>query len=449
MTDELVHRYARPVPRYTSYPTAPHFHTGVGNDQYRQWLAALPEDATLSLYLHIPFCDRLCWFCACHTKQILRYSPVSRYLPALHAEIDGVARLLGGRGRVVAIHLGGGSPSLLAPADLLALNALLRDRFATGDAVEFSIEIDPNDMDDSRCDALAAIGITRVSLGVQDFNPRVQAAINRLQSYEQTKSVVDAMRRRGVGSVNLDVLYGLPYQTVHSVEATVHQALALQPDRLAVFGYAHVPWMKTHQRMIDEAALPDIGERFEQAQAAAARIRAAGYAAIGFDHFARPEDSLAVAARQGRLHRNFQGYTADSAAALIGFGASAIGRLPQGYVQNTVATGLYQRQVEATGTAIARGVAFTDDDLVRSYAIERLLCDFSLSRADLEERFGESARPLFAEVAEIAAGDTDGLTEFDGDRLTVTSRGRPFVRSIAASFDAYLLENGARYSIAV
>lgn len=449
MTDELVHRYSRPVPRYTSYPTAPHFHAGIGNADYRQWLAALQDDATLSLYLHIPFCDRLCWFCACHTKQTLRYTPVARYLPALHAEIDGVARLLAGHGRVVAIHLGGGSPSLLAPADLLALNKLLRNRFAMSPAMEFSIEIDPNDVDDSRCDALAAIGITRVSLGVQDFNPRVQAAINRLQSYEQTKSVVDAMRRRGVGSINLDVLYGLPHQTVHSVEATVQQALSLQPDRLAVFGYAHVPWMKTHQRLIDEAALPDIDERFEQAQAATARILAAGYAAIGFDHFARPDDSLAVAARQGRLHRNFQGYTADSAAALIGFGASAIGRLPQGYVQNTVATGVYQRQVEANGTAIARGVAFTADDQMRSYAIERLLCDFSLSRADLQARFGEPAQSLLREMAEVAARDTDGLMAFDGDRLTVTPRGRPFVRSIAAGFDAYLLEGGARYSIAV
>jgi oxygen-independent coproporphyrinogen-3 oxidase len=449
MTDELVHGYAKPVPRYTSYPTAPHFHAGIGNDQYRQWLAALPDDATLSLYLHIPFCDRLCWFCACHTKQTLRYAPVSRYLTALNAEIDGVARLLGGRGRVVAIHLGGGSPSLLAPADLIALNAVLRDRFAMNEAMEFSIEIDPNDMDDGRCDALAAIGITRVSLGVQDFNPRVQAAINRLQTYEQTKTVVDAMRRRGVGSVNLDVLYGLPHQTVHSVETTVHQALSLQPDRLAVFGYAHVPWMKSHQRMIDEAALPGIDERFEQARAATARILAAGYAGIGFDHFARPEDSLAIAARQGRLHRNFQGYTADSAVALIGFGASAIGRLPQGYVQNTAATGVYQRQVEASGTAIARGIAFTADDHVRSYAIERLLCDFSLSWTDLEARFGEAARPLLGEMAELAACDTDGLTGFDGDQLSITPRGRPFVRSIAASFDAYLFEGEARYSIAI
>jgi oxygen-independent coproporphyrinogen-3 oxidase len=449
MPVELAERYATPVPRYTSYPTAPHFHSGIDDTTYRQWIAALPADASLSLYIHVPFCDRLCWFCGCHTKQIHRYTPVTKYLSALYAEIVSVSSLAAGRGKVVAIHLGGGSPSMLTPGDFLVLNTLLRDRFDVSDAVEFSIEIDPNDMDESRYDALARIGITRVSLGVQDFNPEVQAAINRIQTYEQTKAVVDAMRQRGVHSVNLDVLYGLPYQTVRSVEATARQALSLQPDRLAIFGYAHVPWLKTHQRMIEESALPGVRERFEQAQAAATEVIAAGYEAIGFDHFARPSDDLASAAREGRLHRNFQGYTVDSATALIGFGASAIGRLPQGYVQNTVATAIYQRQIEAGGTAIARGVALTDEDHIRSYAIERLLCDFSISQSDLRQRFGDLAEPVASEMVAVVASDTDGLTEFDGDQLIVTPRGRPFIRSIAASFDAYLFKDGARYSIAV
>lgn len=449
MTVELAERYAKPVPRYTSYPTAPHFHTDIDNAIYRQWIEALPDDASLSLYIHMPFCDRLCWFCGCHTKQVLRYSPITKYLSALYIEITNVARLLAGRGQVVTIHLGGGSPSMLTPADFLALNTLLRDRFVVSNRVEFSIEIDPNDMDEPRYDALVEIGITRVSLGVQDFNPEVQAAINRIQTYEQTKAVVDAMRARGVRSINLDLLYGLPYQTVQSVEATAKQALSLQPDRLAVFGYAHVPWLKTHQRMIEEAALPRVRDRFEQAQAAAKEVVAGGYDAIGFDHFAKPTDDLAAAARQGRLRRNFQGYTVDSATALIGLGASAIGRLPQGYVQNTVATSLYQRQVEANGIAIARGIAVTDEDRLRSYVIERLLCDFSISRGDLEQRFGELARPFTQKMADVAASDTDGLTEFNGNLLTITPRGRPFVRSIAASFDAYLNNDGARYSIAV
>jgi oxygen-independent coproporphyrinogen III oxidase len=449
MPNELALRYAKPVPRYTSYPTAPHFHTGITDGVYQQWLAALPEDATLSLYLHVPFCDRLCWFCGCNTKQTSRYAPVAGYLQSLYAEIETIAARLDGHGRVVAIHLGGGSPSMLLPADFTKLAGLLRRSFAVDPAAEFSIEIDPNDMDEARYDALAGIGINRVSLGVQDFNPSVQAAINRIQSFEQTKAVVDAMRARGVASVNLDVLYGLPHQTVEFVEATVDQALSLGPDRMAIFGYAHVPWMKPHQRMIEDAALPGIEARFEQSAAAAARIVAHGYQAIGFDHFAKPSDSLAIAARAGCLHRNFQGYTTDAATALIGLGASAIGKLPQGYVQNEVPTAQYARHLAAHGTAVAKGVALTPDDEVRAYVIERLMCDFAVSAADLRQRFGAGADPVVEEMQAIAAEDADGLVEFAGQSFVVTPLGHPFVRSIAARFDAYLQLGAARHSIAV
>ncbi|MDR3473154.1 MAG: oxygen-independent coproporphyrinogen III oxidase [Devosia sp.] len=449
MSNALAVRYAKPVPRYTSYPTAPHFHPGVDDDVYRGWLAALPEDATLSLYLHVPFCDRLCWFCGCNTKQTNRYAPVAAYLESLYAEIRAVAARLDCRGRVVAMHLGGGSPSMLLPADFDRLARLLRQGFAVDPAAEFSIEIDPNDMDEARYDALAEIGINRVSLGVQDFNPAVQVAINRIQSFEQTKAVVDAMRARGVVSVNLDVLYGLPYQTVEFVEATVDQALSLEPDRMAIFGYAHVPWMKPHQKMIEDAALPGIEARFEQSAAAAARIGAHGYEPIGMDHFAKPSDSLAIAARTGCLHRNFQGYTTDAATALIGLGASAIGKLPQGYVQNEVPTAQYARKVADRGTAIARGVALTPDDGVRGYVIERLMCDFAVSATDLQTRFGADAASVIEEMQAIAADDPDALVEFSGQRLVVTPRGRPFVRSIAARFDAYLQLGAARHSLAV
>ena len=284
---------------------------------------------------------------------------------------------------------------------------------------------------------------------MQDFNPQVQAAINRLQTFEQTKSVVDAMRARGVRSVNLDVLYGLPHQTVETVATTVEQALSLEPDRMAIFGYAHVPWMKTHQKMIDEGALPGIEARFEQSTAAAERIARQGYQAIGFDHFAKPADSLAIAARAGCLHRNFQGYTTDDATALIGLGASAIGKLPQGYVQNQVPTAHYAREVEAHGTAIAKGVAFTPEDEVRGYLIERLMCDFAVSAGDLEQHFGARALPLIGEMAEVAAADTDRLVDFHDGRLELTPTGRPFVRTIAAHFDAYLKLGAARHSVAV
>lgn len=438
----------RPVPRYTSYPTAPHFHAGIDAATYQRWLADLPAEATLSLYLHVPFCDRLCWFCGCHTRQVARYAPVAAYVEALAREIQVVGRRAGER-PVTAIHLGGGSPSLLSPADLERLACDLRAAFNVRSQVEFSIELDPSDMDAARYDALAAIGITRVSLGVQDFNPEVQAAINRIQTYEQTRAVVEAMRARGVNSVNLDVLYGLPFQTVGSVEATVAQALTLEPDRLAIFGYAHVPWLKTHQRMIDETALPDSRSRLKQAQAAAAAITAAGYQPIGFDHFARPDDRLAIAARTGRLHRNFQGFTADDAMALVGLGASAISCLPQGYAQNLVPTGLYERQVAETGFATARGIALTEEDMARKWVIERLLCDAAVSCIEMHGLFPASADCLWLEMQAAALHDEDLYIRFDGDTFTVTPEGRPFLRSIAAAFDAYLPSDTARYSKAV
>jgi len=439
----------RPVPRYTSYPTAPHFHDGVRNTAYRNWLAEVPADAGLSLYMHIPFCDRLCWFCGCHTKQILRYGPIEGYLPNLMREARTVAGLLDGRGRVNALHLGGGSPSMLAPSDLIALAALVRTTYATGDGLEFSIEIDPNDMTEDRYDGFAEAGVTRISIGIQDFDPRVQAAINRPQSFEQTKAVVDGIRARGCNSVNLDVLYGLPHQSVETVLSTIEQVLSLAPDRIALFGYAHVPWMKKHQRLIDEAALPDPAARLAQSTAAAERLLAAGYVAIGIDHFARAEDSLGRAAAAGTLRRNFQGYTTDSAEALIGLGASAIGRLPQGHVQNITATGEYCRHVESTGLAVARGIAFSDEDRVRGWVIERLMCDFAVDLPELRERFGACAAPLIDEMQLTRNEDASGFVDFDAERFSITAAGRPYARVIASAFDTYLGSGVGRHSVAV
>lgn len=449
MSDELIRRYAKPVPRYTSYPTAPHFHTGVQNATYVDWLHDLPASTPLSLYMHVPFCDRLCWFCGCHTKQVLRYDPIAAYLPVLHKEIETVARHLDGRGHVASLHLGGGSPSMLHPADLIALAAHVRANFSTSADLEFSIEIDPNDMTDDRYDAFAAAGVNRVSIGVQDFDPKVQKAINRPQTFEATRAVVEGMRQRGVGSINLDVLYGLPHQTTETIERTIDLALSLAPDRLALFGYAHVPWMKTHQKMIDEAALPGVAERFRQSQVAAARIVAAGYEVIGIDHFGRPDDGLAIAARTGALHRNFQGYTTDRAPALLGFGASAISSLPQGFVQNTTATGEYIRAVTAGGLAVARGIELDDDDRLRAWVIERLMCDFAVPVNEMLTRFGHEADAVLQEMRYSALCDGDDLVRFDGETYAVTDRGRPFVRSIASTFDTYLAGGAGRHSVAV
>jgi oxygen-independent coproporphyrinogen-3 oxidase len=449
MQPDLIRKHAAPVPRYTSYPTAPHFHAGVTPGTYREWLGSIEPGSVLSLYVHIPYCDRLCWFCACNTKQTRRYDPVAKYLHYLHREIATVARIVGDGVEVGALHLGGGSPTMLTPDDMRALNDVLRSAFSFRPDAEISVEIDPNDMDEARFDALAEIGMTRVSLGVQDFDPKVQAAINRQQSFEQTSAVVDAARLRGVSSVNLDLLYGLPHQTRESVEATVEQALLLNPDRIALFGYAHVPWMRKHQTMIDEAAFPDALERFAQSSCAADIIVACGYQAIGIDHFARPADPMAVAHRQGRLRRNFQGYTEDNLGTLIGFGTSAIGKLSQGYVQNSTSTAEYERLVSESGLAVAKGFALSEEDRMRAWVIERLMCDFSFSRSEFTSCFGAEGTPVIDLADRLVEEDEDGLIVANGDRFVVTSRGRPVVRAVVAAFDAYLGSNGARHSTAV
>ncbi len=446
--DTLVEKYSRPTPRYTSYPTAPHFHDGITAAHYSDWLTSLASGHTVSLYVHIPFCDRLCWFCGCATKQTNRYHPVESYLAALKTEIAAVGNLVDGDCPVTALHFGGGSPTMLEPADMLELSRMLRRHFNVAPSAEISVEMDPNDLTGAKYDALAEIGVTRASLGVQDFDIRVQRAINREQSFEQTRAVVEAMRQRGVRSVNLDMLYGLPHQTLETIENTADQLLSLEPDRIALFGYAHVPWMKKHQRMIDEEQLPGVHERYRQARRAAELFADHGYQRIGIDHFARSDDTLAGAHRGGKLHRNFQGYTDDDAQALIGLGASSIGKLPQGYVQNAVATGDYQRRVEE-GLATVRGLELSEDDRMRGWLIERLMCDFAFSSQQLADRFGARADGVLREAETLVATDEDGLIEkADGDyRLTET--GRPFVRSIAAQFDPYFGKGIARHSVSV
>ena len=449
MQKDLVRRYAIPVPRYTSYPTAPHFHDGITPEVHRGWLEALGRNQRISLYVHIPFCDTLCWFCGCHTKQIRKYHPVEEYLGALGHEIGTVSGALVNRPRATHLHFGGGSPTILEPDDLRSLVGLLRERIGFSDHPEISVEIDPRDIGPDKLDALADIGLTRASIGVQDFNKTVQRAINRFQSFEQTRDVVEGLRARGVSSVNLDVVYGLPYQTREMLAATIDHVIALRPDRIALFGYAHVPWMKKHQTMIDEASLPNIIERYAGANRAASRLAAAGYVRIGIDHFALPADGLAKAQREGLLRRNFQGYTDDPAQALIGLGASAISELPHGYVQNITPTGEYMRRVRKGELATFRGFELSTEDHMRRAFIEQLMCNFSVSRSAFQEAYGDLAKPLLDDAAYLAAADADGLVVMDGDCFRVTIKGRPFVRTIAASFDSYLEKGAARHSVAV
>jgi oxygen-independent coproporphyrinogen-3 oxidase len=448
MTPELIAKYDSRVPRYTSYPTAPHFTPAVGADAYRQWLGAL-DRGPLSLYLHVPFCEKLCWYCGCHTRVISRYRPLAIYLDLLEREIDLVAEALPRRLEVTHVHWGGGTPTMVAGADFRRLTERLRRRFTVLDDAEMAVEMDPRGVTAETVADLAAAGVNRVSLGVQDFDAAVQRAVNRVQPFEMTARVVDWLRAAGIDRLNLDLMYGLPQQTVAAVERTVALAMRLEPQRVAQFGYAHVPWMKRHQRLIDEATLPGPEERWRQAAAGAARLEEAGFVAIGLDHFARPDDPLAVAQRAGTLRRNFQGYTTDRADALIGLGASSIGALPQGYVQNAPDMPTWRRAVEAGTLATVRGIALDDDDRLRRAVIERLMCDLAVDLDRLCRHHGANPGTFEAARAALAAMQRDGLVRIAGDRIAVTEVGRPLVRSVCAAFDRYLSHGEARHARAV
>ncbi len=449
MTPELLEKYARPVPRYTSYPTAPHFGPEVGAEDYGHWLAALDLGEPLSIYIHVPFCDTLCWFCGCHTKIVRRYSPVADYLEALEREIGLVAEALGTRAPVRHIHFGGGSPTILEADDFRRLMDGLRRRFNPVPEAEVAVEIDPRGMTEDDVKALAEAGVNRASLGVQDFNPEVQQAVNRVQSLEETARVVDWLRAAGIGRLNIDLMYGLPRQSVDDVIATADKVIGLAPSRVAVFGYAHVPWMKRHQRLIEDADLADGMTRWHQYQAAAKRFAEAGYTAIGLDHFARPDDPLARAAAGGRLRRNFQGYTTDRAPALIGFGASAIGALPVGYLQNQPDINAYKAAIAEGRLATFRGLMLDDEDRLRRDIIERLMCDLAVDLADMSRRRGRGPGAFAAELAALQAMQEDGFVDISGERIAVTREGRPLVRAVAAVFDRYLTSGTGRHSMAV
>lgn len=433
----------RNVPRYTSYPTAPHFSKAVGPELYGEWLNQLPRDARLSLYIHVPFCTELCFYCGCHTKAVRKREPVEKYAEQLLAEIALFDRVAGRK--LTHLHWGGGTPSILGPAWLEAITAKLAARFDLSALKEHAIELDPRRIDHALVRSLAAIGVNRASLGVQDVSPEVQHAIGRIQPFDLVERAADWLREAGIANLNIDLMYGLPQQSMREVARSAELAASLSPQRLALFGYAHVPWFKTHQKLIDETELPGLAERLKQAQVAGETLISLGYEAVGLDHFAQPADELCVAARAHRLHRNFQGYTTDDADALIGLGASAIGRLPQGFVQNAPDLAGYFRAVAAGRFPIVKGLALSDDDRLRGDIIERLMCDLEL---DLD-KFNGGAAAFVGEIAALAPLVKQDLLRIEGSRITVTPSGRPYVRIAAAAFDTYLAASQKRHSVAV
>jgi oxygen-independent coproporphyrinogen-3 oxidase len=449
MDTQLLQYLQSRVPRYTSYPTAVQFSSAVNADSYRAWLAALPPTEPLSIYLHVPFCAELCLYCGCHTTVVRRYSPVAEYVDLLEREIALVGDQLTARHRAAHIHWGGGTPTMLSPADFERIMARLDAMAALQAGGEVAIEIDPRTLKREFVTAMANAGVTRASLGVQDFEERVQRAVGRIQSFEQTAQVADWLRAAGIENINLDLMYGLPYQTAETVAATVRRALRLEPDRVALFGYAHVPWMKRHQKLLPEHALPGTLERLEQSRAATEALAEAGYRPIGLDHFAKPSDLLVRRQREGRLHRNFQGYTTDEAAALIGFGTSAIGALPQGYVQNAASTVDYRAAIRAGRLATVRGWALTDEDRLRREIIERLMCDLEVDLAEVTGARARSPDDLSAELANLAPMIAQGLIQRSGTTIAVPEHARPFVRNVCMAFDAYSASAQSRYSRAM
>lgn len=424
------------VPRYTSYPTAPQFGAHVGAAEMAAWIAAIPGGSEVSLYLHIPFCKRLCWFCACRTQGTRNPDTVRAYLETVASEIALLKSHLPAGVRVSRLHWGGGTPTLLSPRQMSELAAALADAAPLAEGAEFSVEIDPNEIDTARLDALIAAGMNRASIGIQDFDPLIQATIGRLQSYDVTRRVVDGLRERGIASLNADILYGLPHQTGARIADSVQRLLSLSPDRVALYGYAHVPWMARRQSMIPSESLPTPEERLELFRIARDLLVWDGYDEIGIDHFARPDDGLSKAARSGRLRRNFQGYTDDPAQVLIGLGASAISRFPQGYAQNAAATGDYTARIRASRFAAARGHAFVGEDLLRARMIEALMCDFRIDSAEMVAEYGISHARLSNLYREAVATFADYVV-VTPEALSVRPEGRPLARMIARSFDAY------------
>ena len=441
----LLPRYEGRAPRYTSYPTAVQFTPDVGAATYAQWLAEMPAGEPLSIYVHIPFCARLCWYCGCNTRVVNSRETIGGYVELLLKELDLVAGRLGGSHPVSHVHFGGGTPNMLSPDHLDALLGALRDRFEIRNDAEIASELDPAQLTSEWAQAAARNGLNRASLGIQDLSPQVQAAVNRHEPFEIVQRASGFLRDAGIEALNFDLMYGLPRQSADDVLTTVDQVLTLRPQRVALFGYAHVPWMKSHQKLLPEAELPGPAERLHQSLAAAERLKAEGYVPVGLDHFALPDDPLA----SGKVRRNFQGYTTDGASTLLGLGASAIGRLPQGYVQNQPGELAWRQAIAKGELATVRGVPLTDDDRFRGEIIEQLMCDFTVDLADLCARHGRDFSDLAPALDQLAEPLRDGVAELAGARLTITDLGRPYLRTVCAAFDAYLDPAATRHSAAV
>lgn len=439
---------SKQLPRYTSYPTAPHFHP-LSGEEYGAWLATVSPKEAVSLYLHVPYCKKLCWFCGCHTRITEQYDPVSRYVPLLVREMELIAQTLGRKQSVKHIHWGGGSPSYLKPQDFVACMVALASRFDVAGDAEIAIEIDPRNVSEAQVASYAKSGINRVSIGVQDFDTSVQEAINRIQPFRMVYDLIAQCRSYGIENINLDLIYGLPKQSLESIRKTIELVLHIQPERVSLFGYAHVPWKKKNIRLIEEDSLPDEALRLALFAEARNMLTEAGYIAVGLDHFAKPTDSMAVALGNHTLRRNFQGYTTDNSTTLIGLGASAIGNFAQGYAQNNLSLEEYAAAIEGGVLPIVRGFAVSNEDVLRRSIIEQIMCYMQVDLTNICKKHNTPIHSLDAPVAALRYMQEDGLIAFNDSVIKINPAFPQAARMVSAVFDTYhTISNGKHSQVA-
>jgi oxygen-independent coproporphyrinogen-3 oxidase len=441
ISDEILEKYNRPGPRYTSYPTAPVWKDDFGPDDLEKYYERAEARRTpLSLYMHLPFCESLCLFCACNVSIQKDKRVAIPYLAALKKEIEHVAGRVSKNRSVSQFHWGGGTPSYLSPEQMEDLFLHTRERFSFAPDAEIGIEVDPRVTNRAHLETLRRLGFNRLSMGIQDFQPKVQETIHRVQPYEMTRDLIAVGRELGFESLNVDLIYGLPYQTAESFQNTIDQVLTLVPDRVAMFSYAHVPWLKKQQGSF-QAHLPEGKEKFRIFRAGLERFLDAGYLYIGMDHFARPGDELATAQQNRTLHRNFQGYTTKAGADLYGMGVSAISSIGEAYAQNRKEVPAYQDTVVSRGIATMRGYRLSTDDVIRRAVIGRLLCHTVIPKREVEREFSISFDEYFAmELGRLEEPRAEGLVELAPGEIRVTPLGRIFIRNVAMVFDRYLHE---------
>jgi len=439
---EMVRKYDRPGPRYTSYPTAPQFDTSFGAEQFEALVRETNRDAAgkpLSLYFHLPFCESVCYFCGCNVTFTKDRSRSDEYVDLVIAEMDRLVPVIAKGRRMVQLHWGGGTPTFMPAATLERLWKAIAERFEIDPKAEIGVEIDPRETSPEHLQMLAAAGFNRLSMGVQDFRDDVQKAVHRIQPEELTRETIETARKLGFTSINVDLMYGLPHQTPASFSDTVDRLIAMSPDRIACFNFAYLPEMIKHQRAIPKNALPSPEAKLEILEMAVGRLTEAGYGFIGMDHFARPEDELFRAIEDRTLYRNFQGYSTHAEADLYAFGISSIAQIGDCYAQNRKQLEEYRREVRAGRLATWRGVKLTADDLLRRDLITRMMCHFVVIKSEIEEAHGIDFDETFAdELADLAPLEEDGLLERHPDRIQILPAGRLLIRNVAMVFDAYL-----------